>query len=137
MQAEANRHAITKLKDFIYENNLPFVGVLTLILTITVIAGSLFLCYYFKCYSTIYSKILRFYQRTRKPQRNNKKHDVELFKNITKPKGPHVSVVPSSDLEAIEPYLDKRHEARNRPSPVLRPKATPQDATSNLITLDF
>ena len=60
-----------------------------------------------------------------------------LFKNSTEPEEPLASVVPSADLEAIEPDLNKRHEARNQPSPVLRLKTTPQDATSNRITLDF
>ena len=137
LQAEANRHAITKLKDYSHENNVSFVGVLTIILTITVIAGSLFLCYYFQCYSTIYSKILSFYQRTRKSKRNTKKRDVVLFKNISKPEEPHVSEIPSADLEAIKPDLDERNKARNQPSPVLSPKTTSKDATSNRITLDF
>ena len=60
-----------------------------------------------------------------------------LFKNSTEPDEPHSSVVRSGDLEAIEPELIERHEAHNQPSPVLRPKSTPQDATSNRITLDF
>ena len=65
--------------------------------------------------------------------------DVVLSKNINKPDEPHVSMVPSADLEAIEHDLNTRHEthsSRHRPSPVLRPKTT-QDATSNRITLDF
>ena len=48
IQAEANRHAIAKIKHFIHKNNILFVGILTLILTITIIKGSLFLCYCFK-----------------------------------------------------------------------------------------
>ena len=68
LQAEANRHAIAKIKDFIHKNNVLFVGILALILTLTVIGGSLFLCNYFKCYSFIYSQFLNFYQRTRKPK---------------------------------------------------------------------
>ena len=68
LQTEANRHAIAKIKDFIHENNVSIVGFLTLILTITVIGGSLFLCYYFKCYSVIYAKLVNIYLRTRQPK---------------------------------------------------------------------
>ena len=53
-------------------------------LSITVIAGSLCLCYYFKCFSTIYFKLLSLYQRTRKPKRNITKSDIVLFKNLPK-----------------------------------------------------
>ena len=61
-----------------------------------------------------------------------------LLNNSTEPEEPHSSVVRSGDLEAIEPELNEHHEARNQPTnPVLRPKSTPQDATSNRITLDF
>lgn len=50
LQAEANRHVIAKIKHFIHENIVSFVKFLTLILTLTIIGGSLFLSYYFKCY---------------------------------------------------------------------------------------
>ena len=63
-----------------------------------------------------------------------------LFKNSTELEEPHASVIPSADLDAIEPDLDERHQARNsrnEPSPVSSPKTTPQDATSNRKTLDF
>ena len=60
-----------------------------------------------------------------------------LFKISTEPETPHSSVVRSADFEAIEPDLNDRHEARNQPSPVLRLKTKPQDATSDRITLDF
>ena len=56
LQAETNRHAITKIKDFIHENNVSFVGIITLILILTVIGFLLLLCYYFKCYFLISSK---------------------------------------------------------------------------------
>ena len=46
LMAMVNRHAITILKDFIHENNVSFVGVLTIICTITVIANSIFLFYF-------------------------------------------------------------------------------------------
>ena len=113
MQAEANRYAITKLKDCIHENNVLFVEVLTIIFTIAVIANLQFLCYYFKCYSTIYFKILSFYQRTLKPKRNIKTNDIVLFTNLFELKKPHASLVLSADIETIEPDLDERHEARN------------------------
>ena len=62
-----------------------------------------------------------------------------LFKNSTEPEEPHASVIPSADLDGIEPDLDERHKARNsrnEPSPVSRPKTILQDATSNRITTD-
>ena len=64
LQAETSRHAITKIKDFIHENNVSFVGLITLILILTVIGCSLFLCYYCKCYTFVYSKLIKFYERT-------------------------------------------------------------------------
>ena len=63
---------LLKIIDIIDENNVSFVIILTLSLPITVISGSLFLCYYFKCYSIIYAKILNWYQRARKPKNNVK-----------------------------------------------------------------
>ena len=113
---------------------------LTLIFSLTVIGGSLFLCYYVKCYLIIYSKLIEFYQRTRKPKQKLKPKDAIVFKNEHHFEEPQASVVPVANLEAIEPALNERHKARcsrNQPSPVLRSKTTSQDATSNRITLDF
>ena len=45
LPAETNRRAIIIIKDFIHENNVLFVVIITLILT--VIIYSLFVCYYF------------------------------------------------------------------------------------------
>ena len=59
LQAETSRPAIAKIKDFIHENNVSFIGLITLILILTVIGFSLFLCYYFKCYSFVYSKLIK------------------------------------------------------------------------------
>ena len=47
LQAEANQQAVAKFKNFIYENNVSFVCVLTVMLTIIVVIGSIFLCYYY------------------------------------------------------------------------------------------
>ena len=80
---EAIRYATTKLKSFILQNNFWFLGVLTVILTITVIANLLLLCYYFKCYSTIYFKILSFYVRTQKLRRIIKRSDIVIYINLT------------------------------------------------------
>ena len=55
LQADTSRHAITKIKDFIHENNVSFVGLITLILIFTVIGCLLFICYYCKCYTFVYS----------------------------------------------------------------------------------
>ena len=140
LQAEATRHAIAKIKDFIHVNNVSFVGFLTLIQTLSVIGGSLFLCYYFKCYSVIYSKLIKFYQRTHKPKQTLKTKDAVVFKNEHHTDEPQALIVPFAILEAIEPDLNERHEARssrNPPSPVLRSKTMSHDATSNRITLDF
>ena len=41
LQAESNRQAIVKVKYFINKNNVSFVGLLTIMLIITVIYGSL------------------------------------------------------------------------------------------------
>ena len=63
-----------------------------------------------------------------------------LFKKLTEPEGPHVSVVTAADLEAIEPDLNERHEAcssRNKPSPVLRQMTSTQNTTPDRITLNF
>ena len=58
------------------------------------------------------------------------------FKNLPESERPHVTVVPSANLEAIEPDFNERHEASNQPSVVLRLKTTIQDAPSNRIILD-
>ena len=140
LQAAANRHAVTKIKDFIHENNVSFVGILTLILTITVISGSLFLCYYFKCYSIIYAKILNWYQRARKPKNNAKISKVLFSKNRKIPEQPPVSIVHSANLEIIQPVQGEAQEpsgSRTPPTPVARSKNKPADAASDRITLDF
>ena len=64
LQAETSRHAITRIRDFIHENNVLFVGLITLILILTVISCLLFLCYFCKCYTFVYSKLIKFYERT-------------------------------------------------------------------------
>ena len=136
MQAEATRHSIDKIKDFIHVNNVSFVGFLTLILTITVIGGSLFFAIILNVIRIIYSKLIKFYQRTHKL----KPKDAVVLKNEHHPDEPQASIVPVANFQAIEPDLYERHEARssrNQPSPVLRSKTTSQDATSNRITLDF
>ena len=140
LQTEDTRNAFAKIKDFIHENNVVFVGILTLILTITVIGGSLFLCYYFKCYSVIYAKLVNFYLRTRQPKNKFKAKDIVVFKNEHHSEKLKASIVPHANLEAVEPGLDERHDARitrNQPSPVLRSNITSQDLMSNRITLDF
>ena len=143
LQAEANRHTVAKIKDFIHENNVSFVGILTLILTLTVISGSLFLCYYFKCYPFIYSKILNLYQRARKPKINAKTSKVIFSKKLTEPLDPHASIVQSADLDVITPQHEENQEDRNarcsrdQPVSVSRSKPKPPDAASDRITLDF
>ena len=104
LQAEANRHAIEKIKDFIHENNVSFVGILTLNLTLTVIGGSLFLCYYFKCYSIICAKILKFYQQTRPPKNKSKSKEKVVFKKNIQSE-PHTSTVKSTNIEEIVPDI--------------------------------
>ena len=89
LQAATSRHAITKIKDFIHENNISFFGLITLILILTVISYSLFLCYYFKCYSFVYSKLTRFYEGTHnfKNKRKLKKLlFLKIHKNLRSPK---------------------------------------------------
>ena len=140
LQAAANRHAVTKIKDFIHENNVSFVGILTLILIIIIIFGSLFLCYYFKCYSFIYSKILYFYQRARKPKNNSKISKISFSKNRKSPERPLSSLVHSTSLEQITQVQSENQVAgssESQPAPVARSKNQPQDATSDRITLDF
>ena len=140
MQAETSRHAITKIKDFIHENNVSFVEFITIILILTVIGSSLFWCYYFKCYFFVYSKLLKFYERTHNINNKRKLQTAVVFKNTQKPVEPITSVVPSTSPDPIQQDLNGRQEARssrNRPSPVLRPKTTTQDATSDRITFDF
>ena len=61
LHVETSRHAINQIKHFIHENNVSFVGLITLILSFTVIGCWLFLCYYFKCYFFVYFKLLKFY----------------------------------------------------------------------------
>ena len=140
LQAEANRHSITKLKDFIHENNVSVVGILTIILSVTVVANLLFLFYYLNCYSKIYSLFMSFYQRTQKSKNRFKSNDKAVFRNVTEPGVSQILVIPSTNLEAIEPVLEERLEtigSRNLPSPTIRPKHIPLDATSNRITMDF
>ena len=137
-QAETSRHAIPKIKDFINENNVSFVGLITLILT--VIGCLLFLCYYCKCYTFVYSKLIKFYLRTHSFKNTRKLKNAGVFKNTQVPVEPTTSVVPSRSPNSVEQELNERHESRssrNRPSPVLRPKTTTQDATSDRITFDF
>ena len=98
-------------------------GILTLILTLTVIGGSLFLCYYFKCYSVIYAKLVIINHRTRQPKNKIEAKDIVVFKNNHHSEIPQSSVALVANLEAIEPDLNERHEARstrNQPSPLLR-----------------
>ena len=125
------------MKDFIHENYVLFVGVLKIVLTITVIAGLLFLCFYFKCYFSIYSKSLSLYLRIHKPKRNINTSDRMLFTISTKSKELHSLVVCFVNLKEITLELIERQENRTQPSFVLRPKTTPQNATSNRIALDF
>ena len=47
LQAETNRKAITRINDFIQENNVSFVGLSTLILILTVIGCSQFLLLFY------------------------------------------------------------------------------------------
>ena len=99
---------------------------LTFILTLTVI-GFLFLCYNFKCYSFIYFKLTKFYQRTRTQKRKLKTNDAVVFKNQHNPKDPQASVVAVANLEAILRDLNERNKvrsSRNQPNPVLRSKST-------------
>ena len=79
-QAETSRHAIIKIKDIIHENNVSFVGLITLILILTVIGCSLFLCYYFKCYSFVYSKLIKFYERLHNLKNKRKVKTAVIFK---------------------------------------------------------
>ena len=100
------------------------------------IGCSLILCYYFKCYSFVYTKLIKFYGRTHKRKLKN----AVILKNTQEPAEPKTSVVPSTSPNPIEQDLNERQEARssrNRASPVLRPKNTTQDATSDRITFDF
>ena len=63
-----------------------------------------------------------------------------FVKNKHHSEEPQISIFPVAKLEAIEPDLNERHEARttqNQPSPVLRSKITFQDAALYRITLDF
>ena len=140
LQAEANRHAIAKIKDFIHENNVLFVGILILILTLTVIGDALFLCYYFKCYLIICAKLLKFYQRTRPPKTKSKSKENVVFKKNVQSE-PHTSTIQSTTIEKIVPDISEHREAkisRSQPSfAFILSKPTPQDATSDCITLDF
>ena len=143
LQTEANRHAVVKIKDFIHENNVSFVGFLTLILTITVISGSLFLCYYFKCYNFIYTKILSLYQRARKPKTNIQNSKILFSKNVNKPPDPQASIAHSADSDLTSPgqglSQEERHmrDSLNQPASATRSKIKPADASSDRITLDF
>ena len=140
MQAETSRHAITKINDFINKNNVSFVGLITLILILMAIGFSLFLCYYCKCYTFVYSKLIKFYERTHSIKNKRKLKNVVVLKNKQKPVEPITSVVQSTSPDPINQDLNERQKARtsgNQPSPVLRPRTTPQDATSDRITFDF
>ena len=136
-QAETSRHAITKIKGFIHENNVTIVGLITIILILTVIGCLLFLCYYWKCYIFVYSKLIKLYERTHSFKNKRKLNNV---KNTQVPVEPTISVVSLTSPNTIEQELNERHESRssrNKPSPVLRPKSSTQDATSDSITFDF
>ena len=140
LQAEANRHAIAKIKNFIHKNNVSFVGILTIILTLTVIGRTLFLCYYCKCYSIICAKLLKFYQRTRQPKNKSKfKEKVVFKKNIQSQ--PYSSTVQSTNIEGIVPDISEHREAKISRSQTslafILSTPTHQDATSDRITLDF
>ena len=109
---------------------------LDLVVFLTVIGCSLFLCYYFKCYFFVYTKLIKLYGRTYKSKLKN----AVILKNTQEPVELKTSVVPSTRPDPIEQELNERQEARsslNRQSPVLRPKITTQDATSDRITFDF
>ena len=140
LDAETSLHAITKIKDFIHENNVSFVGLITLILIFTVIGCFLFICYYCKCYTFVYSKLIKFYKRTNSFKNKRNLKNIVVFKNKQVPVEPTTSVVSSPSPNSVEQELNERHESRssrNKPSPVLCPKSSTQDATSDRITFDF
>ena len=84
LQAETPRHSITILIDFIHENNVSLVGLIKLILILTVIGCLLFLCYYFKCYSFVYSKLVKFYELTHNFKNKRKLKNAVNLKTIHK-----------------------------------------------------
>ena len=98
------------------------------------------LSYYFKCYSIICAKLLKFYQRTRQPNNKSKSKEKVVFKKNVQSE-PQTSTVQSTNIEEIVPDISEHREAkisRNQPSPAfILSKLTPQDATSHRITLIF
>ena len=82
LQAEANQHAVAKLKNFIHENNVSLVSVLTVMLTIILIIGSIFLCYYFKFCPYLYAKFLKFYRWAGRPKNKPNSHEIVKFENV-------------------------------------------------------
>ena len=96
LQAETSCHANTNIKDFINKTNVSFVGLITLMLIITVIGCSLFLCYFCKCYICVYSKIIKFYERTHSYNNKRKLKIAVVCKNTQVPVEPTTSVVPST-----------------------------------------
>ena len=140
LQADANRHAIAKIKNYMHKTNVSFVWLITLILILTVIGFLLLLCYYYNCYSFVHCKLIKFYQRTCKFKNKRKLKNAVVYKNTQEPVKHKTSVVSSTSPDPINQDYKERQEARssrNRPSYVLRPKATTQDATSDRITFDF
>ena len=100
----------------------------------------LFLCYYFKCYSIIFAKLLKCYQRTRQPNNKIKSKENVVYKNNIQSE-PHTPTVQSTDIEEIVPDISEHREAkisRSQPSfSLILSKPTFQDATSDRITLDY
>ena len=138
MQVETSCHTITKIKNFIHENNVTFVGLITLILILTVIDCSLFLFYYCKCYTFVYSKLINFYERTHCFKNKRKLKNAGVFKNTQEPVEPITSVVLSTSPDTIKQDINERQQAvksGNQPSPVLWQKLqlkTPRLIASHL-----
>ena len=68
---------------------------ITLILMLTVIGCSLFLCFYYKCYSVVNFKLIKFYKRTQNFKSKPKLINAVIFKNTQEPVEPKTSLVPS------------------------------------------
>ena len=101
LQAETSSHAITKIKNFINEN-VSFVGLIILILILTMIGCSLFLCYYCKWYTFVYSKLIKFYKRTHNFKNNRKLKNAVVLKHTQVPVVYTTSIFPSTSQNSVE-----------------------------------
>ena len=68
-------------------------------LTIILIIGSLFLCYYFKCYPYIYTKFLEFYRWARRPKIKTNSRGIVRFENVPEHGEPRVALAPSAEQD--------------------------------------